>query len=252
LSFKAIYRLFSLVLLAAVLPLAAQQAMAGTALAVELPDAPLPSQAIQRSATTAPQPIPASAPHYAPRFARYIQPYQVTRQLSAKEKLELSVREQLRPYAFSTEILAAGWEHLRDGNPKYGSDSAGFGERLGAAAIQQTSNAIFSDGVFPALLRQDPRYYRKGSGKILDRVLYSATRGLVTRTDAGNPAPNYSRILGSASAYALTMAYYPAVSATWGQTAKGWSVSFLTGALGNQIHEFGPDVRDWIHRRHQT
>jgi hypothetical protein len=252
LSFKAICRLCPLVLLAAVLTLAAQQAMAGTALAAVLPDAPLPAQSTQSSSTTAPQPIPASAPHYAPRLARYIQPYQVTRQLSAKEKLALSVREQLRPYAFSTEVLAAGWEHLRDGNPKYGTDSAGFGERLGAAAIQQTSNAIFSDGAFPALLRQDPRYYRKGSGKFLARVAYSATRGVVTRTDAGNPAPNYSRILGSASAYALTMTYYPAVSATWGQTAKGWSVSFLTGALGNQVHEFAPDVRAWIRRRHRT
>jgi hypothetical protein len=189
LSFKAICRLSPLVLLAAVLPLAAQQAMAGTTLAAVLPDAPHPTQSTQSSSTTAPQPIPSSAPHYAPRFARYIQPYQVTRPLSAKEKLELSVREQLRPYAFSTEILAAGWEHLRDGNPKYGSDSAGFGERLGAAAIQQTSNAIFSDGVFPALLRQDPRYYRKGSGKILDRSTGKPDTRIWSRRSRLDPSP---------------------------------------------------------------
>ncbi len=240
--------------MAAVLPLYAQPTIAGNNVKVALPDAPQPAIAIpatsQASQDQSSQQTVA-ATRYAPRLAKYIEPDQLTRRLSPREKLELSVHEQIRPYSLSTQLLAAGWEHLINGHPKYGTDSAGFGERLGAASIRQNSAAIFSDGLFPIIFRQDPRYYRKGSGKIVDRILYSADRILITRTDAGNTAPNYSRLFGAAGAYALTMAYYPAVSATWPETAEGYGLSLLTGALGNQLHEFAPDVIKRIRHRHR-
>jgi hypothetical protein len=74
-----------------------------------------------------------------PRLAKYIEPNQEAQHLSARDKLELSGWEQIRPYSIGTAILAGAWEHLVGGNPKYGSDSAGFGERVGAAMLRQTS-----------------------------------------------------------------------------------------------------------------
>ena len=249
---------FLLFLLATVLPLPSQQTIASNRAETALPDAPqleisASARWPQGSSSSYPQsdqtPSPAVAVHYAPRLARYIERDELTRQLSAKEKLELSVHQQFRPYAASTKFLAAGWEQLRNSNPRYGTDSAGFGERLGAAFIRQDSNALFSDGVFPALLHQDPRFYRLGSGTILHRAVYAVTRGIITRTDAGKPAPNYSRFLGAAGTYALTMTYYPAVSATWPQTWEGYGISFLTGALGFELHEFGPDLIHMVRHR---
>ncbi len=189
--------------------------MPATIRAAALPDAPTPARVSadpQQSADQYPrtQQIPVHThPGPAPRLAKYIEPDQHAATLTSKDKLELSVWEQVQPYAVGTEIMAAGWEHLLNSNPHYGSDKAGFGERLGAAAIRQTSQAVFSDGVFAALLHQDPRYYRKGSGSIAGRIVYSATRVIITRTDAGNEAPNYSQMLGYAGASALTMTYYP-------------------------------------------
>ncbi|MEO6964761.1 MAG: hypothetical protein ABI076_02550 [Acidobacteriaceae bacterium] len=230
--------------------------MASNRMPAALPNAPQPATAIP-AAPREPQDqddtqqIPTLHPaNPAPRLAKYIEPEQQALSLSAKDKLELSAWEQVQPYAISTEILAAAWEHLLNGNPKYGSDKAGFGERIGAAAIRQTSQAIFADGVVPALLHQDPRYYRKGTGKILNRVLYSATRVLIIRTDAGHEAPNYSQIIGYAGASALTMTYYPAISATWHETAEGYGISMMTSALGNQLHEFGPDILKLVLHRH--
>ena len=245
-------------------PVRAQNALAENNVPAVLPDAPNPknpnraaanaqreSQAPQEPKDRTGHQVPPPISDYAPRLARYIEPGELTRRLSAKEKLELSVHQEFRPYAFSTKFIAAGWEQLLNSNPKYGSDSAGFGERLGAAFIRQDSNALFSDGVFAALLHQDPRFYRKGSGTILSRLGYAATRGIVTRTDAGNPAPNYSRLLGAAASYALTTTYYPAVSATWPQAIQSYGVSFLTGALGFEIHEFGPDLLYRARRWHR-
>ncbi|MGC1782347.1 MAG: hypothetical protein WA708_07505 [Acidobacteriaceae bacterium] len=184
------------------------------------------------------------------RLAKYIQPDERSVTLSAKEKLELSGWEQLQPYAFGTQILAAGWEQLLNSDPKYGTDKAGFGERLGAATIRQGSQAILSDGVFAAVFRQDPRYYVKGSGKILNRVVYAASRVLITRNDDGSEAVNYSELVGYAGASALTMTYYPAVSATWPKTAKGYGISLAGTALGNAVHEFLPDLMHLVSHRH--
>lgn len=218
----------------------------------ELPDAPAP-QAGQKSAIASPsgtQQIGQTTTNgQAPRLAKYIEPGQQAVHLSGWDKIELSGWEQVQPYSISTQILAAAWEHLLNGNPKYGSDKAGFGERVGAAAIRQTSQAVFSDGVLPALFHQDPRYYRKGEGSIMSRVAYSATRVIIIRGDSGNEQPNYSQVIGYAGAAALTMTYYPAISATWHDTSEGYAISLATAALGNQLHEFGPDVIKLVFHR---
>jgi hypothetical protein len=185
-------------------------------------------------------------------LAKYIDTNEQTARLSPKEKLELSGWEQLQPYSFGTQILAAGWEQLFNSNPKYGTDKAGFGERLGAAFIRQNSQAILSDGVFAAAFRQDPRYYRKGSGSFMGRIFYSASRVLVTRTDAGNETTNTSQLVGYAGAAALTMTYYPAVSATWSNTAQGYGISLAGAALGNEVHEFLPDLKRRVFHRHRS
>ncbi len=244
-------------LMAAMLAFQTQQAIASNHPSGEqLPDAPQAVLAV--SITGQSEQYPASrqsssaagAQRPAPRLEKYIEPDQAVVRLSAKEKLELSGWEQLQPWSFGTQILAAGWEHLLDSNPKYGTDKGGFGERLGAAAIRQDSQAFLSDGVFAAAFRQDPRYYRKGLGKFVDRILYSATRVLVTRTDAGNEAANTSQLVGYAGAAALTMAYYPDVSATWSNTAQGYGVSLAGAALGNEVHEFAPDLIHLVFHRH--
>ena len=251
-------RAFLVLTLALTLPFSARVAGAqGTG--AELPDAPsaqlqgaasMPQTSSATSSSVGTQPA-SQTKTMAPRLAKYIEPEQQAQKLTGWDKIELSGWEQVQPYSISTQILAAGWEHLFNGNPKYGSDKAGFGERIGAAAIRQTSQAVFSDGILPAVFHQDPRYYRKGEGKILNRAVYSATRVIIIRGDSGQEQPNYSQVIGYAGAAALTMTYYPAVSATWHDTAEGYGISLVTAALGNQIHEFGPDLIKLAFHRHK-
>lgn len=254
LRIRKYFSFLPIVLLAAPLPLPAQQMIAVNNPSTALPDAPQPVSdrtVVQESTSRSQQTPERNPPVQAPRLAKYIQPEQRAVPLSALDKLELAGWEQIQPYSVATQILAAGWEHLLDSNPNYGTDKAGFGEKIGAAAIRQSSQAIFSDGILAAAFHQDPRYYRKGSGKIVDRVMYSATRVIITRTDAGKKAPNYSEIFGYAGAAALTMTYYPAVSATWHDTAEGYAISMSTAALGNQLHEFAPDLLKRLYRWHR-
>lgn len=250
-----LWKLLPLLFLPLVLPTYAQSVPTGTnhRIEVRLPDAPsaaavfLPVSSEARQVQSS-QASESATLKQAPRLAKFIQPDERAVRLSAADKMEMALWGQIQPYAFGTQILSAAWEHVNQGDPKFGSDSAGFGERLGAATIRQASQAIFTNGASVAF-RQDPRYYRKGSGSILDRGIYSASRVLVTRTDAGTEAVNYSQLFGYAGASALTMTYYPAVSATWPNTTKGYFWSLAGSVLGNEVHEFLPDLVKALHLR---
>jgi hypothetical protein len=254
LRFPSRINLFPCFFMAATLLICTSHAIAADD--ANLPDAPQPTAAARAAAHPAPfkvtrQPSSSAAPTPAPRLAKYIGTDQTTVPLSAKEKLELSGWEQLQPYAFATQFMGAGWEQLINSNPQYGTDSGAFGERLGAAALLQNSRAILSDGIMAGIFRQDPRYYRQGHRPVKQRIMHGLIRVVMIRTDEGNYAPNYSQLLGNAVATALTMTYYPAVSATWPQTAKGYGISLAQGVLGNEIHEFTPMLERLAFHHHR-
>lgn len=89
-----------------------------------LPDAPQPTVDVRAvlppvAFRASQQRLSSSVPQTpAPRLAKYIGTNQRTVRLSAKEKLELSGWEQVQPYAFATQFIGAGWEHLIDSNPQ--------------------------------------------------------------------------------------------------------------------------------------
>jgi hypothetical protein len=167
-----------------------------------------------------------------------------TQPLSAGEKLMFPVNETLRLSSWFPTFFSAGWSHLRDSDPKYGSDSGAFGQRLGAAALRDLSMRTFADGVMPALLREDPRYFRMRDGAIMHRSLYAASRVFVVRRDSGTNAFNTSGILGRGMASALTMAYYPDKSANASVVFTTWGFALFGNACGNLWSEFWPDVRE--------
>jgi hypothetical protein len=207
-----------------------------------LSDAPVPAPTIgtssQNHAVTA------------KKYAKYIDSGQQAQPLRGKDKIVLSFAEQVQPWAFATQLLSAGWEHLADANPRYGSDMAGFGERLGAAALRQNSHAILSDGLVAAAFHEDPRYYRMGDdNKFSSRLWYAPSRVFITRTDKGKQSVNFAKLIGYAGASSLSKTYYPAVSADWGEIWKGYGISLAGSALGNILHEFIPDPLHHLHHK---
>ena len=96
--------------------------------------------------------------------------------------------------------LSAGWSHLIDSSPNYGTNGKAFAQRLGAAAALNSSKEIFSDSILATAFHQDPRYYQLGrSHKLINRAVYAGTRPIIGRTDSGKTIPNYAFILGQAA-----------------------------------------------------
>jgi hypothetical protein len=171
--------------------------------------------------------------------------------LYTRDKLEFWLHEEFEPLGLFPAFATSGWEQLMNSDPKYGSDSGAYGQRLGAAVVREASMRLFSDSLLPAITHEDPRYFRKAYGTVTQRGVYAAKRVFVAQRDDGSHGFNYSDVVGRAAASALTMAYYPHESANWGVAARTWGVS-LAGLAGNNLFfEFWPDVRDKLFHRHE-
>jgi hypothetical protein len=206
-----------------------------------LPDAPKPNNPVNNA--------PAAVEKR--KWSDIVEPGEKVSPVKVKDKLLFPIREELRLPGWFSAFFSSGWEQLRDSDPRYGVDSGAYGQRLGAAAIRDLSMRTFSDGLLPALLREDPRFYRKVNGSLVHRGLYAASRVFVGQRDSGTPGFNTSLIVGHGMASALTMAYYPDKSSHPSVVFSTWALSLLGAAGGNLWSEFWPDTRDHFIRRNR-
>lgn len=213
--------------------------------AVELPNAPEPQNPTSRSAGST-APVPAHENDigdllFPDRFT--VDPGVQTQPMSFGQEFGAYGREQLGLTAPLGAALVAAISQALDSDPKYGQGWEAYGKRTGALFIEGESTAFLRGVFFPTLLRQDPRYYRKGEGGFWNRSIYAATRVLVTRQNSGSRAPNFSALFASGGAAALTLAYYPDRSQTSSQVL--WTFAGNVGGIAgaNWLREFAPELK---------
>lgn len=212
-----------------------------------LPNAPNPDS------DPAFQPTHASHPDTFAHSLRYgvVDPGEKAPPLQARHKMMFWLHEDASLPAWAPAVISTGWSQLLVGDPDYGSDSAAFGERIGAAVIRDTSMRFFSDSLVPTLAHEDPRYYRKTYGSIKERTAYAAERVFINRRDDGSLGFNFAVTMGHLAASALTPTYYPAPSANGRVVMTTWALSLAGAAGGNIFVEFWPDIRDLAFHHHR-
>lgn len=150
-------------------------------------------------------------------------------------------------------LLAAGFAglyQLDNENPSFGQGVKGYFRRYGTSLADQMMGNVLTEGVFPVLLHEDPRYFRRGTGSKKSRVWYAATRVLVTRTDAGTNRFNFSEILGNSIAVGISNAYYPQ-DRDVSDNVKKLGLQFCTDAFSNVLKEFWPDIKQKFFAKHR-
>jgi hypothetical protein len=193
----------------------------------------------------------AAAVPEASRTQMFIQAGQTAPQLSAHETVVLGVKSSFSLITIAGWFTSAGWSQWMNSAPNYGTDRGAFGERLGAAALCNSSEDLLSFSVMAPLLHEDPRYYRMGPGhNFFTRLVYAGTRPIITRTNSGHLTPNLALILGNAEGAALSNAYYPQVNRGAEQTMENLGLSISGSAIGDVIGEFYGDVLKAFHLGH--
>lgn len=228
-------------------------ALAGLTADSALPEAPSASlEAPVRAATSGEFLFAAgqATPNVAPKLTKYIPSGWTAQHITARDKVLLGLRDLYSPLNFLAMIASAGYEQALNGEPNYGTDRGAFGQRLGAAAIRESTQGLFTDSVLSPIFREDPRYYVRGSGhNFFGRTLYAVTRPIVTRTDGGHSTINAALLVGYAGSSALAYTYYPKINQNFKDTASAYGGSVGGAAIGFFVSEFSDDVLKAVHLR---
>jgi len=129
--------------------------------------------------------------------------------LASKQKFELAWRSTIDPVNFVITGVVAGVQQTTNTPSGYGQGAQGYAKRYGASYADLVTGTFLGGAILPSLLKQDPRYFYKGTGSVRSRVLYALANSVICKGDNGHWQPNYSSILGSLAAGGISNLYYP-------------------------------------------
>lgn len=178
--------------------------------------------------------------------------------LSAKDKFKIVALGAFDYVQYPWWGILSAINQADDAEPGYEQGWVSYAKRYGTTAGDSTIENFMVGAVYPAILHQDPRFYQSDRGGFFSRSYYAVSRIVITRSDSGAAQFNYSEILGSATAAAVsTYTYHPKSTyirtpknahlfvpsdRTLINTASVWGTQVGLDAFTIAIKEFWPDV----------
>lgn len=129
--------------------------------------------------------------------------------LSAKLKFQLAWKSSADAFTLLAVGAVAGVEQAANQWPGYGQGVQGYTKRYGATYADVAAATFIGSAALPALFRQDPRYFYRGTGSKRSRILHAIADSVLCKGDSGKWEPNYSNIGGALAAGGLANLYYP-------------------------------------------
>jgi hypothetical protein len=169
--------------------------------------------------------------------------------LTTSQKFKLASQDAFDRGTVALAALFAGRGQLANSNRSFGQGVAGFGRYFGAAYGDFMIADYMTEGVFPTLLHQDPRYFRRGTGSGWSRLGYAMGQIFWTHRDSGGTQFNYSEVIGNSTSVAISNAYY-ADNRTASNAVSSLSVQLGVDMASNILKEFWPDLERKFRRKH--
>jgi Carboxypeptidase regulatory-like domain len=159
--------------------------------------------------------------------------------LAPKQKFELAWKELVDPVNFGLTGAIAGIQQAQNDFSGYGQGAQGYAKRYGASYANTVTGTLIGSAILPSLLKQDPRYFYKGTGSKRSRVLYAVANSVICKGDNGHWQANYSGILGGLAAGGISNLYYPAKDRNGaGLTFENALIGIGAMAAANILQEF--------------
>ena len=158
--------------------------------------------------------------------------------LHPRQKFELAWKLTIDPVNFGVTAAIAGIQQAANSFSGYGQGAQGYGKRLGAAYADSVTSTFIGGAILPSLLKQDPRYFYKGTGTHRSRFFYALANGVICKGDNGHWQANYSAVLGSLAAGGISNLYYPESDRDATVTFENTLISIGASAANNLLQEF--------------
>jgi hypothetical protein len=146
--------------------------------------------------------------------------------LTSRQKFHLAWKTIIDPVNITIDLATAGVQQADNDYASYGQGAEGYAKRFGAAYATDVTATMLGGAILPSLLKQDPRYFYKGTGTQRSRIFYALSTAVICKSDEGRWQPNYSAILGSLAAGGIANLYYPA------EDRNGAGLTFGNALLG--------------------
>jgi hypothetical protein len=146
--------------------------------------------------------------------------------LNSRQKFQLAWRSTIDPVTFGLVAAIAGMEQADGQYSGFGTGAEGYAKRYGASYADVTIGTFLGSAILPSVFKQDPRFFYKADGTVRQRLYYAVAAAVICKGDNGRWQPNYSDILGSLGAGAISNLYYPS------QDRNGAALTFESTAIG--------------------
>jgi hypothetical protein len=188
--------------------------------------------------------------------------------ISPKQKFSLAFHTAKDPVSFAVAGLDAAYSQATDAfGPEfktqtnsagvkvivreegYGQGWKGYAKRFGASYADNFDGTMIGNAILPVLLKEDPRYFRMGTGTFKHRFIYAVYTTFWCKRDNGNWGPNYANVIGNLAAGGISNLYYPSSDRGASLTiTRGLTVT-AEGTFGGLANEFLPDLtQHFLHR----
>ena len=185
------------------------------------------------------------------------------------QKFRLFFKSSTDPFVIGLDAVIAGIGQAEDSNSGgetvrnpdgttrqvrwgFGQGAAGYFKRFGSSYADTFDGNLWGNAILPVLLKEDPRYYRMGSGPALRRFLYAASTTVWARRDNGKWGPNYANVGGNFIGGAISNLYYPSQEGGVTKTVIGALTVTAEGTFGAELIEFSPEIGRVIRRKHSS
>jgi hypothetical protein len=162
--------------------------------------------------------------------------------VTSGEKFKIASQDSLDRGTFVLAAAFGGLGQLTDSNKSFGQGAAGFARYFGTSYGDLLIGNYMTEAVYPSILHQDPRYFRRGTGSGGSRFFYAISQIFWTHRDSGGTQFNYSEWLGNSTAVAISNAYYKDQRDAASAVSK-LAMQIGVDAVGNVLKEFWPDLQ---------
>jgi hypothetical protein len=167
------------------------------------------------------------------------------------EKFKIAAQDAFDRGTIALAALFAGQGQLTNATPSFGQGAAGYARYFGTSYADYVIGDYMTEAIYPTLLHQDPRYFRRGTGAGLARLGYAMGQIFLTHKDSGGTQFNYSEVIGNSTAVAISNAYYPD-GRTASDAISRLGVQLSVDMASNVLKEFWSDFERKFSRKHRA
>ena len=171
------------------------------------------------------------------------------RPISVRQKFKIAEQDSFDRGTIVLAAAFAGEGQISRATPEFGQGVAGYARYFATSYADLAIADFLTEAIYPAVLHQDPRYFRRGTGSGLSRLGYAVHQIFWTRRVGGGSQFNFSEIAGNASAVAISAAYYPGIRDT-SSAASQLGMQIGVDLITNVLKEFWPDLNRKFARKH--